>query len=133
MTEPYIHLKIREIIKIHELPTIHKGVVWEKDTKSGQTGVKQDIGDRRLRKFATCEILQVEKFSQPCKIPAVTQFLMFYAPFSLWLMTCSFEFGLDSSCLSRLNDFGIVSLQKLQNLPQNAIRSIAGTLMCQLG
>ena len=43
------------------------------------------------------------------------------------------EFGLNSSCLSQLNDFEIVSLQKIQNLPQNAIRSIAGTLMCQLG
>ena len=72
----------------------------------------------RLRIFGTCEILQVEKISQPCKISAVAQFLMFSTSFSFWLLTCSSEFGLDSSCLSRVNDFGIVSLQKLQNLPK---------------
>ena len=91
-------------------------------------GVKQDIGSR-LQNFVTYEILQVAKFSQPCKIPAVTQFLIYSAQFSFWFLTYSSKFGLDSLCLSRLNDFGIVSLPKLQN----AIRSIARTLMCQLG
>ena len=65
-----------------------------------------------MRNFATCEILQVAKFLQPYKIYVRDHFLLFSALFSFCLLTCSSDFGLDSSCLSRLNDFGIFSLQK---------------------
>ena len=49
----------------------------------------------------------------------------------LWSLICNAEFDLNSSCLDRLNNFGIISSQKLQNLPQNAISRIVGTLMCK--
>ena len=62
------------------------------------------------------------------------------APFSsvfcysfIWSLICNAEFDLNSSCLDRLNNFGIISSQKLQNLPQNAISRIVGTLMCKSG
>ena len=51
----------------------------------------------------------------------------------LWSLICNAEFDLNSSCLDRLNNFGIISSQKLQNLPQNAISRIVGTLMCKSG
>ena len=83
--------------------------------KRKSNGVRQDRRKQvakihKLRKFIGYEILQLAKFLQPCKIPTVTQFLLDFAPFSFWLQTYNSEFGLDSSCLSRLNDFGIVSL-----------------------
>ena len=37
----------------------------------------------------------------------------------------------NSSCLDRLNNFGIIGSQKLQNLPQNVIIKIVGTLFIQ--
>ena len=81
-----------------------------KKTKSksyykGQIGRKQKNVTKRLKRqkvgkvnsgrgeqwqvFASCEI------SQPCKIFVVVLLLMFSAPLSFWLMTCSFEFDLD--------------------------------------
>ena len=60
-------------------------------------------------------------------------FLAFSALLSFWTLICNVEFGLNSSCLDLLSNFGIDSLQKLQNLPQNAISIIIGTLMCKLG
>ena len=46
------------------------------------------------------------------------------APFSsifcysfLGCLICNAEFDLNSSCLDRLNNFGIISSQKLKNLP----------------
>ena len=115
---------------------------------------------RRWRKFATCEILQVAKIrnlrnsagcekSRPAKFyrlrnfrnPAkfhcflfsstfCSSFLAFSAHLSFWSLICNAE---NSSCLDRLDNFGINSLQKLQNYPQNAIIRIVGTLMCKSG
>ena len=62
-----------------------------------------------------------------------SNFLVFSALLSFWSLICNVEFDSNSSCLDRLNNFGINSLQKLQNYPQNAISRIAGTLMCKLG
>ena len=67
------------------------------------------------------------------QFPCSSTFLAFFAPLSFWYLICNAEFDSHSSCLDRLNNFGIDSLQKLQNLPQNAINRIIGTLMCKLG
>ena len=64
---------------------------------------------------ATCEILQVAKISQSCKIFAMLHFLLFSAPLSFWFLICNAEFNSNSLCLDQLNNFGINSLQKLQN------------------
>ena len=80
-----------------------------------QQYIKGSLGKRYKKWLNEGQIGHKRK--QVAKIPTVTQFLLFSAPFSFWLLTCSSEFGLDFLCLSRLNDFGIVSLQKLQNLP----------------
>ena len=60
-------------------------------------------------------------------------FYSLFALLSLWDLICNDEFDSNSSCLDRLNNFGIISSQKLQNLPQNAINRIVGTLMCKSG
>ena len=64
---------------------------------------------------------------------AMLHFSSLFALLSLWDLICNDEFDSNSSCLDRLNNFGIISLQKVQNLPQNAISRIVGTLMCKLG
>ena len=69
----------------------------------------------RKQNFATCEILQVAKISQSCKIPAVLNFHAFSTLLSFWFLICNAEFDLNSSCFDRLNNFGKNSLQKLQN------------------
>ena len=55
---------------------------------------------------------------------------IFYYSF-LWSLICNAKLNLNSSCLDLLNNFGIISSQKLQNLPQNAISRIVRTLMCK--
>ena len=55
------------------------------------------------------------KFSQLSKIFLVLHFLLFFAIFSFWFLIYNAEFNSNSSCLDRLNNFGINSLQKLQN------------------
>ena len=53
-----------------------------------------------LRNLATCEILQVAKFSQPCKILVVLHFFSFFALLSFWDLICNDEFNSGSSCLN---------------------------------
>ena len=45
-------------------------------------------------------------------------FLLFSAILSSWFLIYNAEFDSNSLCLDRLNNFGIISSQKLQNLPQ---------------
>ena len=74
-----------------------------------------------------------EEISQVLQFPYSSAFLEFSALLSFWYLICNVEFDLNSSCMDRLNNFGIISLQKLQNLPQNEISRIGGTLMCKSG
>ena len=60
-------------------------------------------------------------------------FLLFYAPLSSWSLIYDVEFDSNSSCLDQLNNFGMISSQKLQNFPQNEISRVVGTLMCKSG
>ena len=60
-------------------------------------------------------------------------FLLFSALLSSWSLIYDVEFDSNSLCLDRLNNVGMISSQKLQNLPQNAISGIVGTLMCKSG
>ena len=66
-------------------------------------------------------------------IPAMLHFSSFYALLSFSSLICNAEFDSNSSCLDRLNNFVMISSQKIQNFPQNAISKIAGTLMCKSG
>ena len=62
-----------------------------------------------------------------------SNFLSFYSLLSFWSLICNAGLDSNSSCLDRLNNFGTITSQKLQNLPQNAISRIIGTLMCKSG
>ena len=73
------------------------------------------------------------KFPRCSNFPCSSTFLAFSTLLSFWYLICNAEFDSNSSCLDRLNNFGTISLQKLQNLPQNTISRIAGTLMCKSG
>ena len=59
---------------------------------------------------------QAGAISQKCEIFAVLHFVAFSALLSFWSLICNAEFDSNSSCLDRLNNFDINSLQKLQNL-----------------
>ena len=67
------------------------------------------------------------------QFPCSSTFLAFSALLSFWYLIRIAEFDSNSSCLDRLSNFDIDSSQKLQNLPQNAIIRIVGTLMCKSG
>ena len=43
------------------------------------------------------------------------KFLAFSALLSFWSLICNAEFDSNSSCLDRLNNFGMINSQKLQN------------------
>ena len=62
-----------------------------------------------------------------------SKFFAFSALLSFSSMICNAEFDSNSSCLDRLNNLCTATSQKLQNLPQNAISRIVGTLMCKSG
>ena len=64
---------------------------------------------------------------------AMVHFSFIYALLSFWSLICNVELDSNSSCIDRLNNFGTISLQKLQNLPQNEISRIIWTIMCKLG
>ena len=59
--------------------------------------------------------MQAGAISQMCEILVVLHFVAFSALFSFWSLICNAEFDSNSSCLDRLNNFAINSLQKLQN------------------
>ena len=121
---------------MYELPSIHRGSLGKSHKKlstAGQTGGiagcenSQPTKFRNLRNYAGCEN------SQPCKIYVVFQFSSACGSNFLPTSVMSYEFGLNSSCLDWLDNFGLIILQKLQKQPQNVIISIVVTLMCQLG
>ena len=73
-----------------------RGILGKSHKKGGQMGVK-------------VEVEQVAKFLQ------WSNFIQFGAPISIRLMTHISEFGLDSSCLSRLDDVGVFNLYNYKN------------------
>ena len=68
-------------------------------------------------------------------VPCILQLaiFLFSSLLSSWSLIYDVEFDSNSSCLDRLNNVGMISSQKLQNFPQNAINRIVGTLMCKSG
>ena len=71
--------------------------------------------------------------SQVLQFPYSFTFLAFSAFLSFWYLIWNVEFDLNSSCSDRLNNFGTISSQKLQNLPQSVIIKILGTVMRKSG
>ena len=67
------------------------------------------------------------------QFPYSFTFLAFSAFLSFWYLIYNVEFDLNSSFSDRLNNFGTISLQKLQNLPQSVIIKILGTVMRKSG
>ena len=57
------------------------------------------------------------KFPKCSNFPYSSTFLAFFALLSFWYLICNADFDLNSSYLDRLNNFGTISSQKLQNLP----------------
>ena len=79
--------------------------------------------------FTGCEFRRLRNF---CSLPNCSfNFLALFALLSFWSLIYNVEFDSNFSCLDRLNNFGMASSQKLENLPQNAISRIVGTLMCK--
>ena len=56
-----------------------------------------------------------KQFRNPTKFLLCSISFVFSALFSFWTLICNVEFDSNSLCLDRLNNFGINSLQKLQN------------------
>ena len=73
---------------------------------------------RKFRRMnsATCENSQPAKFHYfHFSSTLCSSFLAFSALLSFLSLICNTEFDSNSSCLDRLDNFGINSLQKLQN------------------
>ena len=58
---------------------------------------------------------RLQNFHNPTKFMQLPNFLAFSALLFFWFLICNAEFDSNSLCLDRLNNFGINSLQKLQN------------------
>ena len=122
MTLAYIRLRAREITRNTETRAITRVKIGKKP-KTVTKQQKRVIVGTGSRK---------EQCSQE-PISQVLQFPLFSAILSSWFLIYNVEFDSNSSCLDRLKNFGIISSQKIQNLLQNAIIRIVGTLMCKSG
>ena len=93
----------------------------------GSQKVKSRTSEQWCRKgqFRRLQISQPTKFCRLRKFCSLALFLL--------VLSCSYELNLDSTWLSRIPIYGIKSLQKQQNSPQNLISSFAKSLTCQLG
>ena len=71
------------------------------------------------RSFARCENSHSAKISHDAKIwhpsAKLLDFPAFFAHLSFWFLFYNVEFDSNSMCLDRLDNLGIISLQKLQN------------------
>ena len=65
---------------------------------------------RNLGNFASCE-----NFATLQNFLLCSNFFVFFVLLSFWSLICNAEFDSNSLCLDRLNNFGINSLEKLQN------------------
>ena len=95
-----------------------------------------EITQRNFRYHS--EITQRREISSTVPLATVSTtpcflFLLFSSLLSSWSLIYDVDFDSNSSCLDLLNNVGMISSQKLQYLPQNAISRIVGTLMCKLG
>ena len=71
--------------------------------------ISQVVKFRNLRNSAGWEIFAIlQNFT-------ASLFVILSAPLSFWSMICNAESDLNSLCLNQLDNFGINSLQKLQN------------------
>ena len=66
--------------------------------------------DKQEANFATCENSQAAKI-----LLRSFFFCFFFCHLSFWFLIYNVELDSNSSCLDRINNFGINSLQKLQN------------------
>ena len=121
-------LSVYEITKKNQKQKAITRIKWEKNQKQMQTG--HSVKSRNGQQDEQCwEDAQCSQEKHSCNAPFSSVFCYSF----LWSLICNAEFDLNSLCLDRLNKFGIISSQKLQNLPQNAISSTIGTRTCQLG
>ena len=77
------------------------------------------MGGQRSKKEKKKKQENAEAFSHGSKIShpfvKLLDFLAFSALLFLWFLICNAEFDSNSTCLDRLDNLGIISLQKLQN------------------
>ena len=97
--------------KIPSIPIIHEGKHWKNHKKEVKRGSKEQ--KQKMQEAFS----QVVKISQQFRsLPNFLQcsiFLAFYALLSFMFLICNAELDSNSSCLDRLNNFGIINLQKL--------------------
>ena len=85
-----------------------EGIKWEEKQKY----------NKNTKALKGGEQWQARSISQTCEIFVVLHFSSHFSLLSFWFLIYNAEFDLNSPCLDRLNNFGIISLQKLQNLLQ---------------
>ena len=105
-------LSIKEITKMCKGTKITSRENLYKTTKSGsKSSQQQECKGAVLRNFATCEFSQVVKFRNLAKFPLCLPSLLYFFSKSPLVQSCIFEFGSGSSCLNRIEDNEIFSLQ----------------------
>ena len=80
---------------------------------------------RNLRNFAGCKNFAT--------LLSTSSLIMVSASLFFWFLTCSSEFDSNSLCLDRLNNFGIISLQKTIKLATKCNQQNNRDLNLQIG
>ena len=95
--------QISKKYKIPSIPIIHEG----QSGKNHKEEVKWEVnGAKIIRKCRS--IFAGAKFLHP--FTKLLNFPAFFALLSFWFLICNAEFDLNSTCLDRLNNLGIISL-----------------------
>ena len=77
----------------------------------GKIGKNHKRKSNRVKKGKKKNQENVEAFSHPSA--KLLDFPASFAILSFWFLICNVEFDLNSTCLDRLDNLGIISLQKL--------------------
>ena len=117
LTEAYILLRSREITKKkNQNQKLLQGIKWE-ETKNCNKKAK-GAGSQQCRMNKQCcrmnSVVQ-RQFRNRTKFLLCSIFFVFSTLLSFWSLIYNAKFDSNSLCLYRLNNFGINSLQKLQN------------------
>ena len=102
-------LKVKGNYKSNQNHKVLQGIEWE-ETKKNANGAhcqKARTGSR-MNSARAVNSAAGTKF---CRF----HFLLFFSILSSWFLIYNAEFDSNSSCLDRLNNFGTISSQKLQN------------------
>ena len=110
-------LRTRGNYKNNPIHKVLEGIKWEETKKCNKNLKRQQVGTGNRKEQGSRKSARWMNSGSGKSTPTVLHFSSHFALLFFWSLICNAEFDSNSLCLDRLNNFGIISSQKLQNLP----------------